>query len=219
MRISDVDLSQFKSAAMTTAPLDGTLEGRMRLTGTGDSVHQFASTAVGAISVIIPQGEIEAGIAELTGINVTRGLGLMLGDKEQKTAIRCSVMDFKADQGTLAEKSFFIDTTDVLIKGSGDINLKDEKLDLKMEGDPKHIRFTRVRAPITVKGTMAHPAVGVDAKKLAGQGTVAAALGTLLTPVAAIIAFIDPGLAKNKDCAAALSQTSEPVPTQASNQP
>jgi AsmA family protein len=219
MRISNIDLSQFKSAAMTSAPLSGSLEGRMRITGSGDSVHQFASSAQGAISVIIPKGEIEAGIAELTGINVTRGLGLLLGDKNQKAEIRCSVMDFQAAQGTLAEKTFFIDTTDVLISGRGDINLQDEKFNLQLKGDPKHIRFTRVRAPITVGGTLAHPAIGVDVKKLAGQGTVAAALGTLLTPLAAVIAFVDPGLAKNKDCASALSQTIEPVSAQAAAHP
>jgi uncharacterized protein involved in outer membrane biogenesis len=214
MRMANIDLSQFKSAAMTSAPLTGSLEGRVRLTGGGDSVHKFASSAQGAISLIVPQGEIEAGIAELTGINVTRGLGLLLGEKNQKTAIRCSVMDFQAERGTLAEKTFFVDTTDVLINGRGDINLQDEKLNLELKGDPKHIRFTRVRAPITVGGTLAHPSVGVDVKKLAAQGTVAAALGTLLTPVAAVIAFIDPGLAKNKDCASALTQTTEPVSAQ-----
>ena len=219
MRIANIDLSQFKSAAMTSAPLTGLLEGRMRLTGAGDSVHKFASSAQGAVSVIVPQGEIAAGIAELTGINVTRGLGLLLGDKNQKTEIRCSVMDFQAQQGTLAEKTFFVDTTDVLISGRGDINLHDEKLNLEMKGDPKRMRFTRVRAPITVGGTLAHPAIGVDVKKLAGQGTVAAALGTLLTPVAAVIAFIDPGLAKNKDCASALRQTTEPVSAQDGAQP
>jgi hypothetical protein len=219
MRISDIDLSQFKSAAMTSAPLTGSLEGRMRLTGSGDSVHKFASSAQGAVSVIIPQGEIQAGIAELTGINVTRGLGLLLTDKNQKTEIRCSVVDFQAQQGSLAEKTLFVDTTDVLISGRGDVNLQDEKLNLELKGDPKHIRFTRVRAPITIEGTLAHPAIGVDAKKLAGQWAVAAALGTLLTPLAAVIAFIDPGLAKNKDCASALSQTTEPVSAQAAAPP
>jgi AsmA family protein len=219
MRIANVDLSQFKSAAMTSPPLTGSLEGRMRLTGSGNSVHEFASSAQGAVSVIIPQGQIEAGIAELTGINVTRGLGLLLGDKNQKTDIRCSVMDFQSQQGTLAEKTFFVDTTDVLISGRGDINLKDEKLNLELKGDPKHIRFTRVRAPITVGGTLAHPSIGIDVKKLAGQGGVAAALGTLLTPLAAVITFIDPGLAKNKDCASALSQTTEPVAAETERPP
>jgi AsmA family protein len=214
LRIENVDLSQFKSAAMKSAPLTGSLTGRVQLRGSGDSVHKFASSAQGAISVLIPNGEIEAGIAELTGIDVTRGLGLLVGKNEQKTAIRCSVIDFQAEQGVLAEKTFFIDTTDVLISGRGDINLQDEKLKLELKGDPKHIRFSRLRSPITLGGTLAHPAIGVDAKKLAAQAGVAAVLGTLLTPVAAVIAFIDPGLAKNKDCAVALQQTTESVSSQ-----
>ena len=211
MRIENVDLAQFKSASMKSAPLTGTLMGRMQINGTGDSVHKFASSAQGAISMIIPGGEIEAGIAELTGIDVTRGLGLLLGKNEQKTAIRCSVMDFQAQQGMLAAKTLFIDTTDVLITGRGTINLQDEKLAMELKGDPKHIRFTRVRSPITVAGTLSHPSLGVDVKKLAGQAGVAAVLGTLLTPVAAVVAFVDPGLAKDKNCAETLDQTTEPV--------
>jgi AsmA family protein len=214
MRIENVDLSQFKSAAMKSAPLAGSMMGRMQLKGDGDSVHKFAASAQGAISVIIPNGEIDAGIAELTGIDVTRGLGLLLGKNEQKTAIRCSVIDFQAQRGMLAGKTFFVDTTDVLISARGNINLQDEKLDLELKGDPKHIRFTRLRSPITLGGTLAHPAIGVDVKKLAAQAGVAAALGTLLTPVAAVFAFIDPGLAKNKDCVLALGQTTEAVATQ-----
>jgi hypothetical protein len=34
----------------------------------------------------------------------------------------------------------------------------------------------------------------------------AVALGALLTPAAAALAFVDPGLAKNKDCSTVLAQ-------------
>ena len=51
------------------------------------------------------------------------------------------------------------------------------------------------------------------------RGPLRRTAGTLLTPVAAVIAFIDPGLAKNKDCASALRQTTEPVSAQDGAQP
>jgi AsmA family protein len=214
MRINNVDLSQFKSATAKSAPLTGSLMGRLQIKGTGDSLHKFAASSEGAVSVIIPHGEIGAGVAELTGIDVTRGLGLLVAKNEEKTEIRCGVIDFQAQHGNLEERRFFIDTADVLISGRGNINLQDEKIKLELKGDPKHIRFTRLRSPITVGGTLAHPSIGVDVKKLAAQGGVAAALGTLLTPVAAVIAFIDPGLAKNIDCVSALGQTTQSVPSQ-----
>jgi uncharacterized protein involved in outer membrane biogenesis len=211
MRIDDVKLSQFKTAAMKTPPLSGSLIGRLKIHGFGHSVHKLASTADGAMSFIIPDGEINAAIAELTGINVTRGLGLLLKKDETKTSVRCGVVDFQAQKGEMTAKTMFIDTTDVLITGRGDINLNSEALNIALQGNPKKLRLTRVRAPITVKGTLAHPAVGIDAGKLAEQGAVASALGTLLTPIAAVIAFIDPGRAKNKDCAASMSDASESI--------
>lgn len=205
MRIDKINLAQFKTAAMKEPPLAGLLTGRFQFHGSGSSIHKLASSANGQLSVVIPQGEINNAIAELTGINVVRGLGLLLTKNEDKTAIRCSVIDFQAHDGTLAAKTVFVDTTDVLITARGAVDMTSENMDMALQGDPKKIRFTRLRSPITMTGTMAHPVVGLSIKKLAGQGAVAAALGTLLTPPAAILAFIDPGLAKNKDCVASLA--------------
>jgi hypothetical protein len=50
------------------------------------------------------------------------------------------------------------------------------------------------------------PHVGVEPKKALVQVAAATALGVLLTPVASILAFVDPGLAKNADCAPLLEQ-------------
>ena len=112
---------------------------------------------------------------------------------------------------SVSAKNLFVDTSDVLIAGRGSIYLDTERLDLEIQGKPKKIRLARIRTPIKIKGTLAHPVIGVDPGKLAKQGAAAAALGTLLTPFAAAIAFIDPGLAKDKDCAASLSSLSEPT--------
>jgi hypothetical protein len=211
MRMADVDLAQFKIGKMTQPPLSGELVGRVKLHGTGSSIHKFASSADGGVSLIVPHGEVNRALAELTGINVTRGLGLLLAKNDSKTSIRCGVVDFQAQKGILGAKTVFVDTTDVLITGRGDINLNTEALNLSLRGDPKKLRLTRIRSPITVKGTLEHPSIGLDVGKLVEQGAIATALGTLLTPIAAVIAFVDPGLAKNKDCVASVAQASEPI--------
>jgi AsmA family protein len=205
MRIDDVDLSEFKSATMKQAPLQGTMLGRFKFHGSGSSVHKFAANSDGAMSVIIPHGQISDVIAELTGINVLKVLGLLISKGQGQTEIRCGIVDFKDRQGSLNTTTVFVDTSNVLITGRGKINLDSENIDLSLQGDPKKLRFLRLRSPITLGGTLDHPTVGIDAKKLAAQAGVAAALATLLTPVAAAIAFIDPGLAKNKDCSDVMS--------------
>src|SRR5260221_5017456 len=90
MRIDGIDLGQFKSATMKQAPLEGTMLGRFKIHGTGSSVHKFASSSDSSMSVVIPHGQISDVIAELTGINVLRGLGLILAKGRSQTEIRCT---------------------------------------------------------------------------------------------------------------------------------
>jgi len=206
MSIEGVDLGQFKSPKQAQPPLQGSVVGRLQIHGTGGSVHDLASTATGGISVALPDGEINNALAELVGIDVAKGLGLLLSRPDQKTEIRCGVADFQAVQGMLHSRAVFIDTTSVLVTGRGRVNLGTERLNLDLQGSPKKFRFFRLRTPVTLTGTLLRPVIGVKPQKLLAQAGVAAALGTLLTPVAAALAFIDPGLAKNKDCAAVLAE-------------
>jgi hypothetical protein len=215
MAIDHVDLAQFKSASAKQPPLDGSLVGRLTIHGFGTSVHKLASTADGTLSVALPEGQMNNALAELTGINVVRGLGLLLSEKEKDTQIRCGIVDFQAQKGMLDSKSVFIDTTNVLITGRGHIDLGDERLDLTLQGDPKKVRLLRLRSPITLHGTLLHPAVGVKPGTLLAQAGVAIALGTLLTPAAAALALIDPGLAKNKDCSAVMAEAHQDAADQA----
>jgi hypothetical protein len=164
------------------------------------------STADGTVVAVVPHGEVREAFAELTGINVTRGLGLLLTKGQQEADVRCGVAQFQSLKGTLVARSLVFDTQDVLITGKGEIDLGSEKLDLSLNGQPKKLRLTRVRAPITVQGTLLHPSIGLKPGNAVGQGAAAVALGTLLTPVAAVLAFIDPGLAKDANCSALLNE-------------
>ena len=64
----------------------------------------------------------------------------------------------------------------------------------------------RVRSPVLIRGTLKHPTVGIDARNSIVQAGEAVALGVALTPIAALLAFVDPGLAKDADCATLLAE-------------
>jgi uncharacterized protein involved in outer membrane biogenesis len=202
MKFEQVDLAQFKPKGSDDAPLAGHMVGRLQLHGSGSSVHKAAADANGDLTLVLPAGEIRAAYAELTGINVAEGLGLLLTKKEQKAQIRCGIASFHAEQGDLKANRLLIDTTDVLVTGRGDVNLTDESLHLSLQGKPKEIRLVRLRSPIEIHGTLAHPDIGLEPGHVLAQAGGAAALGTLLTPVAAVLAFVDKGLAKDANCAA-----------------
>jgi len=206
VRIAGIALGQFRPKDSTQSPVEGDLKGRVKLQGTGNSMHRFASSSDGTATFVVPRGEIREAFAELTGINVARGLGLLLRNDQEKTNVRCGVADFKMEQGTLRAQNLVFDTDDVLITGRGDVSLENEAFDLSVHGEPKKLRLFRVRSPIAVTGPLRKPSVGLEAGKAIGQTGVAVALGVLVTPLAAVIAFVDPGLAEDANCSALLAE-------------
>jgi uncharacterized protein involved in outer membrane biogenesis len=213
VRVKDIQLDQLKGKSPgASPPLGGVMQARAVVDGTGDSIHRVMSTANGTLTLILPEGEVRSAFAELTGINVAKGLGLLLTNRNDRDEIRCGVAQFKIKDGLMNAENVTFDTQNVLIKGKGDIKLGPEELNLEIKGEPKKIRFTRLRTPIEVKGHLLKPSVGVDVGSTVKQGAIAAALGTLVTPIAAVIAFVDPGLAKDQNCAAMIAEADSKGP-------
>lgn len=202
-RITDIRAENFIKSS--DKPISGLLEARAVLTGTGNSVHAAASTANGTFTAVVPSGGMRHSLAEWTGVDVLTALSLSLSGDNSHTNLRCAVTSFGAKDGLLTAQRFVIDTDPVRIDGSGTINLRDETFDLRLQGKPKNFQIVRARAPITVKGSLGQPVLGVEAGPLVAQGGIAAALG-FINPLASILAFIDPGLAKDAHCAPLLAE-------------
>jgi uncharacterized protein involved in outer membrane biogenesis len=202
-RVTGIHAENFIKGA--DKPLTGTLEARAVLTGRGRSVHAAASTAQGTFTAAVPGGSVRHSLAEWTGVDVLTALSLNLTGNNSSTALRCAVAHFGAKDGVLTAQRFLIDTDPVRLEGKGTINLRDETLDLSVQGKPKQFQFVRLRAPITVKGPMGHPALGVNAGPAVAQAGIAGVLGFLFPP-ASILAFLDPGLADDANCRPLLTE-------------
>jgi len=206
VRVKDIQLDQLKGAnPAASPPLVGMMQARAVIDGTGDSVHAVMADSNGRLTLILPDGQVTSALAELTGIDVAKGLGLLLAKGRDKAPVRCGVAQFTIHDGQMNAENITLDTQDLLIRGSGNIELGSEELNINVKGEPKKIRFTRLRAPIQVRGHLAAPSFGVNAGSVATQGAIAAALGVVATPFAAILAFVDPGLAKDQNCAAMIA--------------
>jgi uncharacterized protein involved in outer membrane biogenesis len=190
-------------------PFSGSLVGRAKLTGTGNSVHKAMANADGEVMVVIPGGEIREAFAELAGVDVVKGLGLLLSKNQETTPIRCGVAHFQAVNGVFTADRIVFDTGPVLVTGGGSITMGDEKLNLKAQGHPKKFQLVRVILPVTAQGSLLRPKLGVQPGAAAAQGGAAVALGAFLTPLAAILPFIDPGLAKDANCTGLIAEAGQ----------
>ena len=204
VRLSNARLEQL--VPIKGQPLAGSFVGRIRLKGAGNSVHRAAANADGEVLVVVPSGEIREAFAELLGINVTKGLGLLFSKDQGAVPIRCGVAHFQARNGVLTADRIVFDTKPVMATGGGTINLDDETLDLRIQGHSKELRLVRLLSPITVKGPIMGPKVGIERGKVVAQGAVAAVLASVINPLAVLLPFIDPGLAKDASCATLIAE-------------
>jgi hypothetical protein len=93
-----------------------------------------------------------------------------------------------------------------MVDGSGMVNLDSEAMDLTFKGKPKKLRAVRLIAPITIGGRLREPKFGIEPGAVVAQAGIGAALGSLLTPLAAILPFVSPGLEKDANCAGLLAE-------------
>jgi uncharacterized protein involved in outer membrane biogenesis len=201
-RLSGIQLSQFKTKKSTDAPFEGVLQGRVQLTGRGNSVRSFMAASNGTATFVVPHGEVRDSLAEMSSGNLSRGLGLMFAKDQDKTSVRCGVANLKAVDGTLQVQNLVFDTQNVLVTGKGSISLKTERYDLAIQGQPKKLRLFRVKSPVAVRGPLLKPQLSMNpGSRALEQGGIAAALAAVAGPLGAVVAFVDPGLAKDADCA------------------
>src|SRR5690606_12443764 len=121
---------------------------------------------------------------------------------DEATQIRCGVVDFAVDEGLLTSNILVLDTDDSRVSGKMKIDMKDETIDAELSAEPKDNSVFSVQTPITVSGRLKQPSIGIDAAQASPRTLGAIALGTLLTPVASILAFADIGAAEDENCSA-----------------
>ena len=205
LRLSGVGLEYIAQPVRGSIPVTGTIHGRAKLHGAGNSVHRAAAASNGSISVVVPQGQIREAFAELMGVNLAPGLFQLLAKDQDRTNLRCAVGHFDVSGGVARSRRIVIDTKPVVINGQGYINLGTERMDLSLRGKNKKPRILHLMAPIRVSGSLAQPKVKAELMKAAPQAGIAVALGAIISPLAAILPFIDPGLAKDANCSALMA--------------
>lgn len=205
LTVSRLSLKPFFKDPEFESLASGHFGGRFKVKGRGRSLADILATSDGRITLLMTGGRISLLIIEGAGLDMGEATPLLLG-KDKSTDIRCAVTDFKVDNGLLTSEIFVFDTSDSNIAGNARINLKDETIDTEIEVHPKDFSAPTARTPITVTGRLKHPDIGLDPKEIGARTAGAVLLGTFLTPLAAIIPFIELGLGENSDCGALIRQ-------------
>lgn len=186
----------------------GQIHANAALSASGNSLAALAASADGEIKAFITEGTISKFILEAMGLNLGSLIVTQIfGDRQVR--LNCLASDFSVKQGVMQARTFVIDTDDAIIGVEGQINLASEALRLTIRPESKGVRVISLRSPLHVRGTFKQPDVGVDKGVVAAKAGAATLLGTLATPLAALLALINPGPDQESPCAQLLAQARE----------
>jgi len=188
------------------AGTSGTISGRLALRGVGNSLRDNLAHANGRMVAIIPAGTMWARNIQLAELDIGTFITKMFQKKlKQPVAINCGLVGFTVKDGVSFADPLLIDTKKNIITGNGDFSFRDESIDLHVKAKGKTFSLFSLQSPVGVGGYLAAPKLNVISPQLLERAGAAAALGLVATPVAALIAFIDPGDGKAAACGPVLA--------------
>jgi AsmA family protein len=201
LRLSAIQLQDIFDELGLEAAADGVLQGRALFSTRGDTVRSAMGTAAGEAAVVMERGRIDGTVLTLLDAGFLEALALRGENGEpQPMVIRCFVAGLEIEDGIMTASTMVLDTERTLIAGEGAVDLGEETLTLRIEGQPKDPGIAHSRVPVEVSGQLTSLSLEIDPSGVMVRGGLALGLGVLIGPLAAIVPFIGLGLAEDSDC-------------------
>jgi len=169
----------------------------LQFDGYGDSSAALMGSMSGQARVIVGEGQAQVGVLERMVRTVgIRTLGSLLGQEEVDVVpMNCFAANLVAENGVVEAKVLVLDTKEVTVLGSGNVNLAKEELDVLLKPKPKMVTLTTA-VPIRVGGTLQNPSLSAEPvgtlRKLAGIASL------FIFPPAAVAGLVDFGAGDNQ---------------------
>ena len=166
----------------TLPPTNGTIQ----LEGSGDSIRSIMASLNGQVSVRQDSGRIQqlsgAGLFRDVLLQVLRTLNPLREDRGYQL-LECAIFEISVTDGLASLDTFAIQTDATTTVARGEINLRNERLDLAFRAKPREgfgvSLGTVANELLEIRGTLSSPRVGLDAARTATATGAAVATGGL----------------------------------------
>jgi uncharacterized protein involved in outer membrane biogenesis len=202
IRLSPTPMSKLLARfGVDDAGTTGTIKARIKMRGTGDTVRQSLATSNGRIAVILPKGTFWTKYVQLAEFDVGVFVQKMFQKKlKQPVEINCGLIGFTVRDGIAAADPILIDTSKNVMTAKGGFSFKDESLSFAFRADAKKFSLFSGQSPVGINGHFAQPGIQIVTPQLLTRVGAGVALGVVGTPIATLLAFVDPGNAKAAAC-------------------
>jgi len=216
LSIGGIDYGGLLKALEVTDGITGRLDAELDLRGAGISLRAIAASLDGRIEVTGGKGGISNDLVQAAGAGVTQMLsGWAEGGSDLR--LNCIVVRLPIKGGVARGEVILLDTAAATVGGAGQIDLRDETLDLKITPQAKQASLMSLAVPFLIQGTLAEPKIVPDpVGTVVGVAKIA---GLFINPLAAGAMIIAESETTGQNpCVAALERPT-PAPGDAAAQP
>ena len=157
----------------------GALSGTARVEGTGRSIADILGHGDGALILSMTGGDLSKLLVDLAGLRLGSALLGSLGG-EARTPVECFVADLPLRRGILSTRALLLETEDAVIEGRGVVDLRRERIEIRLRTESKRLTVGVLPVPLLVSGTLKAPTAAPDKAEGAGGG-IAGAIAALPT--------------------------------------
>jgi len=143
--------------------------------GPGTSMRNLMAGLNGTASFASGSGEVRNSFARLLLANL---FGLLIPGSGDGSRVTCVAGTFDIKNGLATTRGTVVDTPSAVVVGAGNINLRDEQIDMRVDPKSKDIGLSTIAVPVRVTGPLADPHVIPDPVATVGN-TVDFATGTV----------------------------------------
>jgi AsmA protein len=178
MQAPNLAIAPLLSAFRMPAAASGLVQVFANLTGSGTTTRALAASVTGALGVAAVNGVIDGrALAALIrpAVHAARVIPPELLDAAGQIPLRCLALRLDATHGVAAVNALILDTSALLVQGSGSLNFGQESLALALRPN-LYLGETELTVPLTVGGSFADPHLGkvgsvvINARPGGGQG-------------------------------------------------
>ncbi|OGP66008.1 MAG: hypothetical protein A2170_16995 [Deltaproteobacteria bacterium RBG_13_53_10] len=192
---------------------EGKVDVELELLSGGSSIAGLMAGLNGRTVVVMGQGRVDNKTIQLLGGDLASGFFQMLNPSSKAanhTDINCGVSGFDIQEGIAKVTGLVVDTPDMTVIGKGEVNLRDETLDLALKPYSKggaagiSLSLGELAKSFKLGGTLADPSLQIDAAQTMLAAGKAAGGVLLFGPAGIAAAFAGQSSAEDNPCLSAL---------------
>jgi AsmA protein len=162
MQAPNLAIAPLLGALQVPAAANGLVQVFANLTGSGATTRALAASVSGSVGIAAVNGVIDGrALAALIrpAVQATRVIPPELLAAAGQIPLRCLALRLDATNGVGAVNALVLDTSALLLQGSGSVNFGQESLALSLQPN-LHLGATELTVPLTLGGSFANPHLG-----------------------------------------------------------